>query len=500
VSKCRRFSIFFGHSVNILTNLPASNPASVAPSPRDIVPDIGGRKLFAGARVRRVRTARGLTQTRMASDLGVSVSYLNLIERDQRPLSAAFLIKLAGTYDLDLKSLAGDEHDLGEDLVRVFTDPRLIGIDVSRAELRDLAARSPGVAQALLRLHSATPASPAELDPPGPLGALDAVLDAAGNHFPAIDNAAEALADELRLSGADLNAAVVERLRARHSITVRAMPVEVLRDSLRRLDLHARQLQLSESLDAASRGFAAALQLALIELKAPIAETIAAARITDPQAAGAVHVALTKYAAAAILMPYARFLAACEATGYDVELLQARFGRGLEQVAHRLTTLGRPGARGIPFFFVRVDRAGTISKSFAPGPSPIPHRRHGGGGCALWSLFHAFDRPGEVRRQLVELEDGHRFLTFARTVRGAAAPWGAARAGFAIGLGCDARHAGALAWSAGLDLGGQATPIGPGCTACHRAACRQRSLPPAGAQLAFDERQRGLTPFRFTDD
>ena len=465
--------------------------------PPDAFPlENSGRKLFAGARIRRIRSSRGLTQTRMAHDLGVSVSYLNLIERDQRPLSAAFLLKLAGSYDLDLKSLTGtDSADLADDLVRVFTDARLIGIDVPRTELRELASRSPGIAQALVRLHAAAPAATAA-PANGPLDAVIAMVAAAGNYFHPLDAAAEALADDLRLSGPDLNAAVVERLRARHAITVRAMPVEVLPDALRRLDLHARQLQLSESLDAASRGFAAAVQLALIELKTPINDTIAAAGIADPLAARAATVALGKYAAGAVLMPYARFLAACESTGYDVELLQARFGRGLEQIAHRLSTLHRPGARGVPFFFLRVDRAGTISKSFAPGASPIPTT----GGCALWALYSAFDHPGEVRRHLVEMEDGHRFLTLARTVRPAAVAWGSARAEFAIGLGCDIAHAGGLVWSAGLDLNGRAAPIGPGCAACHRAGCRQRGLPPAGAHLAFDERQRGLTPFRFTQD
>jgi predicted transcriptional regulator/transcriptional regulator with XRE-family HTH domain len=466
-------------------------------SPKPLETD--GRKLFAGARIRRIRAARGITQTRMASDLGVSVSYLNLIERDQRPLSATFLLKLASSYDLDLKSLIGnDGADLAEELVRIFTDPRLIGIDVPRSELRELAARSPGIAQAMIRLHASAPKGPEAIAHTGPLEAVIRMIADAGNHFSGLDLAAEALSDDLRLSASDLNTAVVDRLRSRHAISVRAMPAEVLPDALRRLDLHARQLLLAESLDAASQGFAAAVQLVLIELKTPIADTIAAAGITDPLDQRAATVHLAKYAASATLMPYARFLAACEATGYDVELLQARFGRGLEQVAHRLATLARPGARGIPFFFLRIDRAGTVSKSFAPGPSPIPASN--GGGCALWSIHAAFDRPGEVRRQLVEMEDGQRYLTVARTVRGTARFWAGPRAEFAIGLGCDVRHAGSLIWSAGLDLGGHATPIGPGCAACHRAACRQRGLPPAGARLAFDERQRGLTPFRFTED
>ena len=470
-------------------------------SPSLTAPEPLARKLFAGARVRRLRTSRGLTQTRMASDLGVSISYLNLIERDQRPLSAAFLLKLAGTYDLDLKSLAeGDAQDLGDELVKVFTDPRLIGIDVPRTELRELALRQPGVAQALLRLHASTPASAPKPQPgpPGPLAAVMRMIEQTNNHFPGLDTAAERLADELRLSGGDLNAAAVERLRTRHSIQVRVLPVDVMPVTLRRLDLHARQLQLSESLDAASRGFAAAVQLSLIELKTEIADAIAGAGITDPLHIRAATVALGKYASAALLMPYGRFLTACEATGYDVELLQARFGRGLEQVAHRLTTLGRPGARGVPFFLVRIDRAGTISKRFAPNPSPLP--RPGHGGCALWNLHSAFAQPGQMQRQLVELEDGHRFLTLARTIRTTAGPWGSDRPSFAIGIGCEARHAAALAWSAGLDLAGPASPIGPGCAACHRAACRQRGLPPSTAHLAFDERQRGLTPFRFTED
>lgn len=471
--------------------------ADTLPAARPDEPAHGGRKIFAGARIRRLRTQRGLTQTRMAADLGVSVSYLNLIERDQRPLSASFLLKLAQAHDVDIRSLtSGEDGELVDDLSKLFTDPRLIGIDVPRAELRDLAARAPAIAHALLRLSAATPAVAPAPPPPGPIAAVTRMIDVAGNYFPLLDEAAETLADELRLSGPDLNAAVVERLRARHAITVRALPLEVMPGHLRRLDLHARQLLLSESLDAASRGFAAAVQLVLIELKVQIAATISGAGISDPLAMRAATVAMGKYAAAATLMPYQRFLSACEATGYDVELLQARFGRGLEQVAHRLTTLHRPGARGVPFFFLRVDRAGIVSKRFAAAASPLPVA----GGCALWHVHHAFDRPGEIRRQLVELEDGQRFLTLARTIRTAALPWGVPRPGFAIGIGCDIAHAAALSWSAGLELNGPATPIGPGCAACHRAACRQRGAPPAGAHLAFDEHSRVLTPFRFTDE
>ena len=66
------------------------------------------RKLFLGARLKRLRRDLGLTQTRMAEDLGVSPSYLNLLERNQRPVTAQVLLRLAEAYDLDLKSLSSD--------------------------------------------------------------------------------------------------------------------------------------------------------------------------------------------------------------------------------------------------------------------------------------------------------------------------------------------------------------------------------------------------------
>ena len=455
------------------------------------------RKLFAGARLRRLRLAQALTQTRMAADLGVSVSYLNLIERNQRPLTAAFLLKLAATYDLDLRQLTGDDGEaLAVELERVFTEPALAGIDVGRAELAEVAAASPGVAQALLRLHALTSGSAAAIDPePAPIEAVTEFLLDRRNHFPDLDAACEALADELRLASGDIGEGLADRLRVRHGLSVRLLPASVMPDLLRRLDLHARQLQLSESLDAASRTFALAGQLALSELRPLIDTLVGGAALAGTGARTLAVQTLVNYAAAAIMMPYARFHAACETLGYDVELLQARFGAGFEQVAHRLTTLQRPGLRGVPFFLLRVDRAGNISKRFSGVRSTLASR---GGGCPLWTLHAAFDRPGMIARQIVETEDGAAWLTVTRTVRTYAMPFGEPRPEFAVLLGCAVEHARPLIYARGLDLGtAPATPIGLGCASCRRAACRQRSLPPRGRRLVVDEQTRGITPFRF---
>ena len=456
------------------------------------------RKLFAGGRLRRLRLQRGVTQTRMADDLGVSVSYLNLIERNQRPLTAAFLLKLAAAYDLDLRQLTGDDGAaVTAELVALFADPRLAGIEVGRAELAEVAASAPGVAQALLRL--AAFGGPAVAAPAaGPVEAMTALLLDRRNHFPELDAACEALADDLRLTSADLAGGLAERLRARHGIAVRVLPAAVMPDLLRRLDLHARQLQLSEGLDAASRTFAIAYQIALIELKPAIDAVVATAGLASKAHERFAVQTLANYAAAATMMPYARFHAAAEALGYDLELLQARFGAGFEQVAHRLTTLQRPGMRGIPFLMIRTDRAGNISKRFSSVRSSLASD---GGGCPLWVLHAAFDRPGRIMRQIVETEDGARFLSVARTVRTYATPYGTTKPEFAILLAAELASARAMIYADGLDTGpGAATPIGLGCARCGRAACRQRSLAPAGVRLAIDERSRGLTPFRFTGE
>lgn len=459
-------------------------------------------KLFAGPRVRRLRGQLGLTQTRMAEELGVSISYLNLIERNQRPLTAPFLLKLSHQYNLDLRQLTGADDDrLALDVAQALADPLLKGLDIGRAEVQEFVATSPGIAQAILRLRGAfreargAEAGAPEPEGEGPLEAVRAFIQDRRNHFPELEARAEALADELRLAAPDFFAAVSDRLRARHGLTVRILPADVMPELLRRLDLHSRQLQLSELLDPASRSFQAAYQLALVEARADIDAVVARAAMPDTPAERLLVQNLANYFAAALMMPYGRFHTACEATGYDVDLLQARFGAGLEQVAHRLTTLQRPGARGIPFFLVRVDRAGNISKRFSAGG--FHFSRHGGN-CPLWTLHKAFERPGQILRQLIEMEDGTRYVSIARTVRAYAQPYGGIRPEYAIALGCEARHAHGLVYARGLDLDtSEAMPIGLGCELCERPHCRQRARPPANRSLIIDEKQRGPNPVQF---
>jgi predicted transcriptional regulator len=301
------------------------------------------------------------------------------------------------------------------------------------------------------------------------------------------------------MGSGDLYGAIADRLRVTHQLSIRILPVDVMPGSLRRLDLHARQLQVSELLDPASRTFAAAFQLGQIEARNEIEALIRGANFSDRVSERLYRRHLTSGFAASLMMPYDRFLRACEATGYDIELLQRRFGAGFEQVAHRLTTLSRVGTRGLPFFMVRIDRAGQVSKRYAgASASPLVEAE---GRCPLWDVHSAFDRPGALVRQLVELEDASRWFTQARTVSPQGGRVGQVRAQFAIGLGLDASLAAPLAASRGFDLRqGNATPIGLGCPACTRADCPQRAAPPASRVLVFNERERGVSPFVFAED
>lgn len=434
--------------------------------------------------------------------LEISPSYLNLIEKNQRPLTAPVMLRLAERFDFDTRTLSAAEPGGGADAIRRrLADPMFADLEIDRDEVAEWLSAAPGGAEAFARVFDTLRESGGGKSSPE---RLDAVTIARGeierwrNHFADLDAQAEALADELRLGGSDLYGAILERLRVRYQIAVRILPVDVMPGILRRLDMHARQLQLSEMLDPASRTFQAAFQLGLLEAKTEIDALVSGAGFTDRPAQRLFHRHVTSYFAAALMMPYGRFLRACDQTGYDLDLLQRRFNAGFEMVAHRLTTMQRVGARGLPFFMIRVDRAGLVSKRYA-GASNAP-LIEAAGRCALWGVHHAFDRSGELVRQLVELEDGSRWFTLARTVRPQHRSAEGITATFSIGLGVAADHADALAAARGIDLKGTAVPIGLGCTRCQRPQCPQRAAPPDGRLLMISERERGLSPFAFAGD
>jgi len=472
------------------------------------------RKIFAGPRLKRLRRDRHLTQAAMAAELDVSPSYLNLMERNQRPITVQILIKLTDAYGIDPRDFMEVEGDLSaREIEQILADPLFRETVVPRAEVRDAAENSPALLAAMARLYRAYSvareaseagvAAGADRDRAeavlgeSPFDRVRAILQEARNHFPELEEAAEGVSAELSLAGGDLFSALGEHLRARHGIRVRILPLDVMGDRLRWYDHHRRQLMISEAVEPPGRAFQAAYQLALSQFGDLLTGLSMRLEAGDDLSRRLLRITLANYFAGALMMPYGRFHETAELAGYDIEILAARFGASFEQVAHRLTTLARPTARGVPFFLIRVDAAGNVSKRFSSSRFPFANS---GGTCPLWNVHSTFAEPGKILTQVTELADGSQWFSIARTVRRSLTPWGAIEPHFAIGLGCEIKYAKRLVYARRLDLNAlEATPIGINCRLCDRPACPQRAAPPALRPLSVDESMRSISPFTFKD-
>ncbi|HJU25315.1 MAG TPA: short-chain fatty acyl-CoA regulator family protein, partial [Rhodanobacteraceae bacterium] len=306
-----------------------------------------------------------------------------------------------------------------------------------------------------------------------------------------LEDVAEALAAELRATPAEMNHAIAERLRRTHGVTVTVQPLE---GALRRYDPAARALALSETLPRESRGFHMAFQLALLEARDAVETVLSQAAPSSAEAGMLIRVGLLNYVAGALLMPYAAFLSAARVLRHDVEALASRFGVSFEQACHRLSTLQRSDARGVPFFFVRVDPAGNVSKRFSA--AGFPFARYGGS-CPRWVVHTAFSQPGVVQVQVAELPDGTAFLCFARTVVRPARTFGDPKPTHVVAMGCNLAHADTVAYADGLDLERAKVGIGLSCRLCDRPDCRSRAFPPLEHRLALDPQTAAVAPYRF---
>ncbi len=474
---------------------------------------MAGKKAMVGHKVRRFRQDLGLNQSELADQLGISPSYLNLIEHNQRPVTVPLLFRLGETFDVDLRQFAeNDEARHAAGLQEVFSDPLFDRNAPGRQDIRELAAASPAASQAVIALYSAYRAMRDDLQSlardadgaPGQVGGRGNPLEevrefqeSRGNHFPAIEAAAEAMAGEADLDPDDLYGGLVRYLRSNLGISVTVMPVDVLQDTMRRFDRHQSRILLSEALTPSGRIFHLAAQIALLSQRGPIDGIASEAGFVNDESAGLLRLGLANTFAGAVMMPYDRFLGAARELRYDVEILRRRFGVSFEQAAHRLTTLQRQGSRGVPFFFVRVDTAGNVSKRLSGGGFQFGRF---GGACPRWIVHDVFCNPGVIHTQLAQLPDGGAFLTIARTVQPVDAGWRAGpRPLLAVGFGCDVKDARHLVYGDGVDLASPkaAVPIGVSCRMCDRLDCNQRAHPPMNHRLRVEEHIRRLRPYAF---
>ncbi len=459
------------------------------------------QKLYAGVKLRELRGRLGLTQRSFADKLGVSLPYLNQMENNNRPVSTTVVLSLAQEFGFDVTELqSGDEARLVGDMREALADPVFTGPAPSIADLRLAASNAPALARALLDLHSAyrqTHERLASLDEA--LGREDARLQPSpweevrdffhycDNYIDAVDRAAETFANQAPSGDVRLSAL---RLLEGRGINVSFEDVS----TTRHYDAETRKLVISRRSNQATQTFQLLLQMALITKEDLLDATLDFARFQSPEARAIAKVGMANYFAGAALLPYTKFLQAAQETRHDLERLADRFGASLEQVAHRLSTLQRPGAKGIPFFFVRVDPAGTITKRHSA--TTLQFARYGGA-CPLWNVHRAFESPNRWLRQLAETPDGIRYFCLARDVTKSGGAFDAPTRRFAIGLGCEVRHAPALVYADHMDTDTPQAfePIGISCRICDRKNCHQRAVPPLERRLRVDPNHRGILPY-----
>jgi hypothetical protein len=464
-------------------------------------------KLFMGPKVRALREGQKLTLEACAQRLGLSASYLSQVETNQRPVTARVLIALSRVFNVSPGEFDSDEETrLIADLREASADLALGTAVPALPELKLAAATTPTLARQFLALHRAYRALDERMlrfdetvkmrseDAPDSLLPYQEVRDFfhyRDNYVDELDVAAESLAAEIGIDG---DGAAVERfeqaLAARFGIQVRRAVAPA--GLIRHYDPAARVLTLDRDLPEPTRAFQLATQVADLTLGDRCSDVLASAGLESTTARDIARIGLVNYAAGALMMPYRRFAASALELRHDIEQLQHRYNASFEQVSHRLSTLQRPGARGVPFYFVRVDAAGNITKRHSS--TRFQFARFGGA-CPLWNVHEAFGQPGRILVQVAEMPDGVRYLCVGRSIVKRSGNYLRPNRQYAIGIGCEIAHAGKVVYSEGLQLDGQAVKVGVSCRICERPDCHQRAFPPLGRRLVVRANERRIVPF-----
>lgn len=464
-------------------------------------------KTYVGGRLRQLRTERGLSQVSLAKKLEISASYLNQIEHDVRPLTVPVLLRISEVFGVDAGFFSSqDDTRLIAELQEVVMDQEL-GVEADAQEIAEMVSAHPGLARAMVNMHRRYRNTTAQLA----AATEDRFADGSGsaaiskpheevrdyfyqrqNYIHELDTAAEELTHRMRLHGGDLKREIPRRMSDAHGVHI-VERIDLGDGVLHRFDPIARRLEIAPHLSGGQRVFKLAAELAYLECGDLIEKLVAEGNFSSQESIVLAKLGLANYFAAATVLPYTHFHEVAEDFRYDIERLSAFFTQSYETICHRLSTLQRPKLRGVPFSFVRVDRAGNMSKRQSATGF---HFSSSGGTCPLWNVYETFAYPAKIMTQIAQMPDGRKYLWVARTVERRATRYGEPSKTFAIGLGCELRHAGRTVYADGLDLNEpKATPIGAGCRVCERSNCPQRAFPPLGKSLDISEHRSSISPY-----
>ena len=464
-----------------------------------------------GLVIKRLRKEKRITQKKLASDLGISVSYINLLENNRRNITKKLLFNLAKLFDIELSELTSDYNkQLNSDLVDIFSDTLFDEHEFKNNEVKDLSINSPGIGDAVRILYDKYTQNRKDLalladqmisvkqeisDTAGSVSSsadvISDMLQSNNNFFPKLEEISSVVDHQIDMNLGNRLKSMVSYLNDKFSINVKFSEDALDENFSKKYIAEEKVLKISNTLNRESKEFMLAHQIGLIIAKDQIDHQLMKDRIEDKNTRALGKNVLANYFASSLLMPYEKFWQTAEKYRYDIDVLANRFDTSFEQACHRLTTLQRKDKKGIPFHFMRVDIAGNVSKRFSLSGLKIPRYSVA---CPRWNVYTAFLNPGKIKIQLSKMLDGTTFICFARTVSKKIGDYNAPETFFSIGMGFDIKHSQRCIYADGIDAE-KPIPTGLSCRTCERENCRQRAFPPIHRKIQFDENIRGLSGY-----
>ena len=467
-----------------------------------------------GPKIRSFRRQLGLQANKLAEQLGISPSYLNLIESGKRKIDGDLLLKVCEELKIELSDLTNkSDLNLVNDISELLDDQLFEDLDILGPEVKDLVNTNPKIARALIKLGDNYKQKDHEIISkvetlsgkiidsrktsfPGEV--ISDFLQEKKNYFPKLEEFANKIFDKVQLNNRTRYVALCDFLRTEYSINVKDIIPEEGKPFSKIFNKNNKELLLSEYNSLETKKLHAAAQIAQEGAINEINEYLSEFKFPSDEAKRLTKIALLNYCAAAILMPYKLFHSECKKLKYDLELLQNTFATSFEQVAHRVTCLQDPKLPGIPFHMLRVDIAGNISKRFSLSGIEIPRY---GGACPRWNVYSAFTRPGVIQAAVSKMSNGKKYVCIAKTVEKGVGRYGRKKSMLSIGLGCEAKYAKDFVYTENLNLNDKKTeiPIGVSCRTCDRLDCSQRAFPPLHKKFDVDIDTRGVSVYVKTD-
>ena len=466
--------------------------------------------LRIGPKIKAFRRKLGIQANKLADQLGISPSYLNLIEGGKRKIDGDLLLKVCQELKIELSDLTvKSDLNLANNISELLDDQLFEDLDILGPEIKDLVNTNPKIARALIKLgdnfkqkdhdivnrvenlsgkiiDSRKAAFPGEI--------VSDFLQENKNYFPKLEDFSNSVFEKIQVNNRTTYIALCDFLKKEYGILVKDVLPEEGKPFSKIFNKNKRELLLSDYVALETKKLYVSSQIAHEGAIKDINEYLSKFSFPSEESKKLTKVALLNYCGAAILMPYKLFHTECMKNKYDLELLQNTFATTFEQIAHRVTCLQDPKLLGIPFHFLRVDIAGNISKRFSLSGIEIPRY---GGACPRWNVYSAFTRPGVIQAAVSKMSNGEKYVCIAKTVEKGVGRFGKTKSILSIGLGCEAKYAKDFVYTENLNINEKKTeiPIGVSCRTCDRLDCSQRAFPPLHKKFDVDINSRGISVY-----